>query len=270
MTRIRLMWTVIALCSLIRPVSAERYTEWTAWKSTNDPLIQLRSRVENWGRIMSATCEVEFRMTGEGSANFHYDIVYQIDKAVPGGVGRRPGQAWGVRKDHDHADQISDCRNVNDAVITRVVRRGTDASRAQPTRSARVRPDGVTNSAAADNPVGHQPRDVIHFPGTYRGPVLARLRADADSLTWLHSQSKSLGSRLLNWAPLRTWAKGGPASITQKEWTALRTLVSRVEPGVLRELAADASRHAERYGSNSQLRQFWTAMARVYLSAAAG
>jgi hypothetical protein len=130
--------------------------------------------------------------------------------------------------------------------------------------------NGVTNAGTAPAKLAGQPRDVINFPGTYQGPTLPRLGADLYSLTWLHSHSKSLGSRLLDWAPLRTWAKHEPASITQKDWAALRTLVSRVEPGILRQLAADASRHAERYESDSQLRQFWTAMARIYVAAAAG
>ena len=272
-TRVTWMWTVIALSCLIQSLSAtQEYTEWTAWKSTNDTHIQLRSRVQNWGRIISARCEVQFRMTSEGTANFHYDIVYQIDKAVPGGVGRRPGSGWGVRKDSDFAfEPVPDCRNVNDAVITRVVRRSARSGVAQPRQVA-----GAERNRAEGSPLPvlsgavRQPRDVINFPGTYRGPVLGRLRSDPDSLTWLHSQSRSLGNRLLNWAPLRTWAIHEPASITQKDWTVLRTLVSRVEPGILRQLAADASRHAERYGSDSQLRQFWTAMARIYLAAAAG
>ena len=131
----------------------------------------------------------------------------------------------------------------------------------EPSSAPRAPRAPIAGSAPQDVP------DVIRFPGPrkpYRGPDLKNLRLDSRSLQWIRSESDRVGKRLLDWRPVRVWAQGKAAVISQSDWDGLATTLSRVDKRVLRELAADASRHADQYAGDSTVHQFWKAMAGFY------
>ena len=251
--------------------AAEKYTEWTGWKSTNDPLVQWRSRIQDWGKHMSPVCLLEFRIDGEGAANFRYDVIFQPEGPGSSTTGHRAGMAYGVKRDSDRGtEQILGCRQVMDARITRVVRRtgGTESATRQLPQpdegpsSARPQPAEPTGRAGPQ-----QVPDVIHFPGRprpHRGAELETVRMDSRSLQGIRAESDRVGKRLLDWRPVRLWAQGRVALISQSDWTALETILSGIDKHLLRDLAADASRLANEYTAQSHLHKFWQAMADFY------
>ena len=110
--------------------------------------------------------------------------------------------------------------------------------------------------------------DVIRFPGPrkpFRGPDLKNLRLDSRLLQWVRSESDRLGKRLLHWWPCTgVGTRQGRRDQSEPYWDALAKTLARVDKRVLRELAADASRHADQYAGDSNVHQFWKAMASFY------
>src|SRR5262249_54173174 len=57
---------------------AQKPGAWTGWMTTNDPLVQWRFRTISWGKSMSPDCDLQFRIDGEGAANFHWYVTYDL------------------------------------------------------------------------------------------------------------------------------------------------------------------------------------------------
>jgi hypothetical protein len=254
-------------------------SEWSGWKGSSDPNVEWRVRTHYWGKIMASDCEVDFRLNGEGTANFRYDINFISDKSAPGQSQHRIGSAYSVARDHNHqGDEMPDCRSVSSVDVTRLARRGgpvIDQKSAHNGTHEVAKPNPVSEPSGSrpsgrdsgTNGGGSSPNtspDVIEFPGSYRGPTLLNQRLDSRSAGWMLSQSDALGKRLLDWRPMHVWAEHSPYTITQKDWDSLAALVSRSDKGVLRELSAEATRHANEYVNDSALNRFWRAMSAVY------
>ena len=261
----------IALCIAPELAAAQKYTDWSVWRMTNDPLVQWRSRIQDWGKNMSPVCEVEFRIDGEGAANFRYDLTFQAEGLGSSTTGHRAGTAYGVTRDKDHGGElISGCRQVNDALVTRVVRRNGNpnvASRQPPVPGIQPRSTPPSDRRSPEGASPQQSPDHIRFPGPrkpYQGPALTQLRLDSRSLEWVRTDSDRLGKRLLEWRPIQVWAQGRAVSIGQSDWDALDRSLQKADRDTLRELAKQATSHAERYPSESTVRRFWEAMAESY------
>ena len=249
--------------------AAQKYTEWTGWRTTDDPLIQWRTRTQDWGKNMAPVCEFEIRIDGSAATNFRYDLIYRPE-GEGAGNGHYGTTLYGRTRDEDFSDLISACREVTDIRITRVVRRTAAPSTetrtsapstgdAPPTRRAAEPP-----KATSPDPLKHTVPDVIHFPGPkkpYRGPQLNDVRLDSGSLRSIRLTSDRLQKALLDWRPVRVWAGGRAATISQADWDSLARITARVDKNTLRDLAAGAARQADRYAPGNKLQQFWRSMA---------
>jgi len=244
---------------------AEKKGPWTGWMMTNDPLVQWRTRKIDWGS-MSPDCDLQFRIDGEGAANFHWYVTY-----VPGGggsdpTGHRDNPANGATRDKEINAYIIGCRQVSTARVDRVTRRGgaggADARR--PIRDGAQTPGGPPKGGGSSSSTVKPSPAVIVFPGPFRGPSLGQVRMDSRSLQWVRSDSSRLAQRLLDWRPVGEWARGNAPVIQQADWDVLGKLLYRVDKPTLRSLAAEASQHAAEYPDTSMLGRLWTAMAAFY------
>ena len=257
----------LILASVAGLAAAQKYTEWTGWRMTDDPLIQWRTRTQDWGKNMSPVCEFEIRVGGEAATNFRWDVIFQPEGEGTNG-NHRADTAYGVTRDQDFSATIGGCRVVNDVRVTRVVRR--TAAPSSPTRQLPASDSEGRSARQGTEPTRRTERsipDVIHFPGPrkpYRGPQLNAVRMDSHSLRSIRSASDRLQKALLDWRPVRVWAYGGAPTISQRDWDALARITARADKGTLRNLSADAARNANRYGSDDKLRRFWRSMADFY------
>ena len=267
---------VIAVGSVFISTAAEaaqKYSEWTGWRMTDDPLIQWRARTQDWGKNMSPVCEFEIRIDGNAATNFRYDVIFRPEGEGTNG-SHRAGMAYGVTRDKDFSDTISGCREVSDIRPTRVQRRTVAPPDAPAPTPSDAGTDGPRRNTGSPTPRdGSSPAarqsipDVIHFPGRrkpYRGPQLNAVRLDSQSLRSIRSASDRLQKALLDWRPVRAWAYGRATTISQQDWDALSRITARADRATLRALSAEASRHADRYRSTDTLRQFWRSMADLY------
>ena len=252
--------------------AAQKYTEWTGWRTTDDPLIQWRTRTQDWGKNMAPVCEFEIRIDGAAATNFRYDLFYRPE-GEGAGNGHSGTTVYGRTRDEDLRDIIGACREVTDIRITRVVRR-TVAPSTQTRMSAPSagdpRPAGRTAAppnATSSEPLKHEIPDVIRFPGPkkpYRGPQLNDVRLDSGSLRSIRLTSDRLQKALLDWRPVRVWAGGRAATISQADWDSLARITARVDKNTMRDLAAGAERQADHYAPRTKLQQFWRSMADFY------
>jgi hypothetical protein len=263
----------VALILLVgQPVSATAApngSEWSGWRDSNEPPVQWRSRTHSWGKIIASDCDVEFRINGEGSVNFRYDITYIVDKSAPGRSDHRIGSSYGVTRDGDHpGDLMADCRSVTGVNITRLARRAGPVIDKKSAHNSTREIQKPNPGPGGKSPESRSPpaptTNVIEFPGAYKGPILTNLRLDSRSLAWMRSQSDAVGKRLLDWRPMHAWAEHRPYTISQQDWDALAVLVAKIDKGRLRDLSSDAMRHASEYPVDSSTRRFWQAMADVY------
>jgi hypothetical protein len=232
------------------PLAAQKYTEWTGWQGTNDSLVQWRSRIQNWGRNISSSCDVEFRVTVDGTLTFKYSLGYQPwAGSNPGGP--RSGTAYSVRKDRDHGSAFIDgCRQVTSVTVSNVVSI-TGGSR-PPTTNATGKKREFSRPSIAGVQLDQRCVDL--------------LKAESDAL-----QAAGMTKKLLAWSPLITLAGESNAMhaalfINNTSWTEIAESFSKINKLALYPLATEARKHAnsDDHIGNQKAREFWNAMADFY------
>jgi hypothetical protein len=236
---------------LSSPIAAQKYSEWTGWQGTNDSLVQWRSRIQDWGRNIAASCDVEFRVTVDGALTFKYALSYQPWGPGSNTGGRRSGTAYSIKKERDHGSAFIDgCRQVTGVTISNVV------------------------SISGGNP---PPNVGAH---KFSRPALRNVQLERGCIELLRSESEKLelagaAKKLLAWSPLLALAGESKAphaavSILNTNWLELAESFSKINKLVLYSLATDARKHAnsgEHFG-NPKAKEFWNAMADFYQSLA--
>jgi hypothetical protein len=262
---------LIALTVLSPAVGrAQKAGPWQGWMTTNDPRVQWQYRTIDWGKSMSADCDLQFRIEGEGAANFHWYVTYTNGEPGSSEIKQRDNPAYNVTRDQDFNAFIGGCRVVRTARVDRVTRRGagggSGAGGLKPIEGDDRKVDGGGPPKRGGPSTGSlkPPPGVIVFPGPWRAPSLGAVSMDSASLRFFHDQSTRLNQKLLGWRPMREWAGHGTPVLQQADWDALAKLLARVGKPTLRSLAAESSQHAAIYPSNSTLGRFWKTLASFY------
>jgi hypothetical protein len=247
---------------------AQRTGQWSGFMTTNDPLVQWQYRTIEWGKSMSADCDLQFRVDGAGAANFHWYVTYTNGEPGSSEIKQRDNPAYNVTRDQDFNAFIGGCRVVRTARVDRVTRRGVGGGSGgglKPIEGDDQKVDGGPPKRGGSSTGGLKPPPgVIVFPGPWRAPSLGAVSMDSTSLRFFHDQSTRLNQKLLGWRPMREWAGHGTPVLQQADWDALAKLLARVDKPTLRSLAADSSQHAAMYPPNSTLSRFWKTLAAFY------
>lgn len=240
-------------CYFSEPVSAQKYGEWTNWRRTNDSLVEWRSRIQNWGQNIASACEVEFRLTVDGTLTFRYSVSYQRWAAGSPTAGRRSGSLYNVKKDGQHGGaSIDGCRQISEIAVSNVIS-VSGASRPPTTNSGRR---------------------------TFSRPTLTNVRLELHCIDLLKAESEKLqlagaAKKLLAWSPLSAVLGESSAAhaafmIHETNWVELAESFSAVNRIVFIGLANDARLHANSsdHWNNPSAKTFWNAMADFYAAQA--
>jgi hypothetical protein len=201
---------------------------------------------------MAPLCEVEVRVTVDGTLTFRYSMSFQPWSGSTTG-GLRSATAYSVKKDRDYGSaSIDGCRKVTGIAVSKVVS---------------ISGGGTPSSTRA---TAHK----------FSRPSLVNVQLEPHCLDLLRAESDSLQRAgavrtLLAWSPLsavlgESSAVHAAVMIGQTEWAELAESLSTVNKLRFIVLAQDARVHARSgyHYNNPSARAFWNAMADFYAAQA--
>jgi hypothetical protein len=114
-----------ALRRLMRPVALSLLLlfpglasagEWSAWRATDNPGVQWRSRVTGFNAHLSAVCEFEFQPTLETTVDFKYVATFTPARGATS--SQRQGIAYGITRKEHGGDAITACTSISAIAVS--------------------------------------------------------------------------------------------------------------------------------------------------------